>query len=876
MHELWSTLKNVTVVKRQELAKKWDACRKLRSELVASVEGETDERERLRLLLRDAGRRMEGAADSTKRRAKRPSDLVPHKASAQHEEILTLAGLSALNIQRFLQQSQQDASIPRTLFGDYEKKFWVALEALETKYQYATLFSDLVMDKYTAETARTSAFEAVGRQEMHEQQAEWESIVFAPSSAEEFAILSALEKVFHTPEAIDNLVKLRDAIEIVCRNLQEEEIDVPHMKVLVNGVIASDLLSEEQTAVLKQVRNSPTWLGEMVDVLNLQLRTIESWSWETDAVVLELRRQLNGKYRFYMQEEVTQALLMHHIGLQFSSAFARIGDVFLNSFGWKRYSGVDQADQAKWRYFIGKREPTYTSKSVETESWKRYRSDYFLSILPRSNNEGLGGYGDDALQDGKQQSRVAKTVEAKQSLFHRLVAEGLIADGLEQDLVVVQTDFRWFGPSLGHATIGAVMKFLGVTSVWRSLFAKFLQVPLRFESDGPNGPIRRRERGVPMSHSLSSFFGEATLFCLDFAVNDATGGKPMFRMHDDICMWGTAKEMESAWTALTSLSNTMGIALNEEKTGAARLTRNQGLAAKPLPDALPSGVLRWGLLTLAKDGHFRIDQGKVDEHISELKRQLRSRDTVMAWIKAYNIYMEFFALHFCEPANALGRAHVDDCLSTLRRVNLELCPSTEGNVALYVKGMISERFAANQIPDGFLFFPMGVGGLELRNPMIRLQGMLETVPENPYSILEEALDEEQVEYRRLQDAFKRMGASDEQALADKPTQFMSEQDFGLFRREYNGPFFRAWKELQLPATMEDLELTTDVETLISKLGKQQAKELLEHTTQPYWRNVLEIYGPEMADRYGGLLLIERGLLPIGMVELLRSKIRWDV
>ncbi|KAJ3145409.1 hypothetical protein HDU86_000930 [Geranomyces michiganensis] len=57
----------------------------------------------------------------------------------------------------------------------------------------------------------------------------------------------------------------------------------------------------------------------MIDVLNLRLASIERWTWETDAVPLDMRRQINGKFRVYMHEEITQALLIHHVGKVISS-----------------------------------------------------------------------------------------------------------------------------------------------------------------------------------------------------------------------------------------------------------------------------------------------------------------------------------------------------------------------------------------------------------------------------------------------------------------------------------------------------------------------------------------------------------------------------
>jgi hypothetical protein len=685
-------------------------------------------------------------------------------------------------------------------------------------------------------------------------------------------ILKSLSQVFSSPEAVQSLDVLRRDVEKICKDIQQDKIHEAHMRLIVEGLIASDLLSEKQTAVLKEVRNSSTWLNEMADVLNLRLSSIEHWDWQTDAMPLEMRRQLNGKYRVFMQEEITQALLVYHVGICFATSFARILDKFYTSSGWKKYTGVGRVDQAKWDYFIGHRYISRSIDSIRQQMSHRYRRDYYMSMLPRNVADGSGGYGDDALNDEEESPNlVTKTVDAKHSLLHLIATESLLADRLDEELIVLQTDFRWFGPSLSHSTIAAVMKFLGVTPIWQSFFKEFLHAPMRFIQDGPNGVVQRRKRGTPMSHILSSFFGEATLFCLDFAVNEVTQGKPMFRMHDDIWLWGTANETTAAWKALSDLSSVMGIKINEEKTGAARLTRKEAANVQTLPLSLPVGSLHWGLLSVQQDGQFAINQSKIDEHIAEMRRQLTSRKSILDYIKAYNSYIQFFILHFGRPVNALGRSHVDDCLQTLRRIHQEICPATNGNVAAHVKSLIKERFKVDDIPDGFIYFPMALGGLELRNPFITYQGMREMILEDPIEVLDEALEGEEVEYRTLLDSFNKSGAFEKTALSDRPTDFMTPKEYAVFRRERSKPLAKAWHELMTKADEEPVEHRDEIKSLVAKMDNQNALNLRD----PYWLGVVELYGEEMGQVFGSVQVVERGLLPMGMVEFYKGKVRWD-
>jgi hypothetical protein len=877
---LWSTLHSITSIKRQELAKQRDACKALQTELLETVDQESDPRSRVRLFLKDAGKRVPADKETLVwRRKPKAHEMTHKKESTQHEEILGLAGLSAPNIQRFIEQSEKDASVSPVYFRNVENKFRSGLRAQAIKYEYATLFSDLVTERSSEQpnSVDDQSFEAVGRREMQEQRKEWESLVFQPLKLDQKHILNALEKTFGSPEAVQSLDKLRKSMDALCHELLEpSSVNVYQMKQIVNGMISSDLLADCQTAILKQARTSPTWLSEMADVLNLRLASIERWNWETEAMPLEMRRQLNGKYRVFMHEDITQALLIYHIGITFATRFARMLDDFYRSPGWKKHTGVGRDDQAKFDYFIshGRAQP---SGSIRNEMRSKFETSYFISVLPRSISEGAGGYGEDALGDPDVKSRVQHSVETKQQLLHLLVTESLLADRLNEEMIALQTDFRWFGPSLSHSTIAAVMRFFGVTETWRSFFDKFLRAPMRFVQDGPEGAIRTRERGVPMSHVLSDFFGESALFCVDFTVNEATLGKPMYRLHDDIWLWGSATETVAAWESLTSLTKVMGIELNTDKTGAARLTRNDSRARQPLPNSLPAGPLRWGLLSVQRGGQFEIDQVKIDEHILELRRQLGSRKSILAWIKAYNTYMQFFGLHFCRPANALGRSHVDNCLNTLDRVHENLFAASNGNVATYVKEMISARFGVKDIPDGFVFFPLGVGGLELRNPFVPLQSMREKVLEEPMDVLDEALEREEVQYRSLKERFDKNGPADIHALSKKPKEFMSREEFAVFRREHSPHFLGAWNELLTPGTEEPVQETAETATLLQKMPADQRamSPLGAGDSEPYWQSLMELYGTEMGEMFGGLHVVEKGLLPMGMVELFKGKVRWE-
>lgn len=115
-----------------------------------------------------------------------------------------------------------------------------------------------------------------------------------------------------------------------------------------------------------------------------------------------------------------------------------------------------------------------------------------------------------------------------------------------------------------------VLKFFGVDQSLLTFFEKFFEAPLRFVQDGPDGLVQPRKYGISMSHALSNVFGESVLFCLDYAVNQATSGAVLCRLHDGFWFWGQEDECCKAWTAITSFAEVAGLKMNPEKTGTAR------------------------------------------------------------------------------------------------------------------------------------------------------------------------------------------------------------------------------------------------------------------------------------------------------------------
>lgn len=109
--------------------------------------------------------------------------------------------------------------------------------------------------------------------------------------------------------------------------------------------------------------------------------------------------------------------------------------------------------------------------------------------LPSNVDVGNKSYDD----EGDDQPYKIKPLSIKQQLLHTIGTEVLINRCLNGKVAVVQSDLQWFATSTSHATVDTILKFFGVPEVWRRLFHRYLEAPLRIVGlEGESANIRSR------------------------------------------------------------------------------------------------------------------------------------------------------------------------------------------------------------------------------------------------------------------------------------------------------------------------------------------------------------------------------------------------
>jgi hypothetical protein len=893
---LSQTLSSITAIKLDEISSQRSTYEAEKAQLLKDVDAEPDLREKVCILLD----RIESLSSMGK---------------LKDSPILSLK-----NVKQFIEQARCDPSVSDKLQKDWQIKLENELDIHSLKYEYATLYGHLVNEWLSVSSTDTASedggsFEEVGRKEMHDQRVKWEDYVFTAHETDITAIHSYLESLFKSSKDIQAaFARLLEATKSFEKQLATTtHFDDETLTWVIQGILRSDLVSDEKAKVLKDFLNNKVVLAEVADVLNMRISSLEKWKWDSNGTPVEQRRQLNSRYRFYHDEDLLQTVLLRYIGVKWSVHFKEVLTAFMGATGvWiPSSSPVPNTDRKRREYFLGG-----NGSGVEDVRVEHFLDEIFLEQLAEEVDEKRGGYGDDSedLNDTRKSGQ-----QITQTLLHTLATEIIMKTRLGEEITVVRTDFQWFGPSLPHSTMFAVLSYLGVSDRWVDFFRRVLEAPMKFVQDGPDAPVQIRKRGTPISGPMSDMLAETVLFCLDFSFNQRTNGALMYRLHDDIWFWGAEKTCVKGWTVMNEFAELTGLEFNSEKTGSVKISRKPGEPG-PLPSTLPKGDVRWGFLKLdSATGRFLIDQSMVDTHIEELRRQLEACKSIFDWIHAWNVYgARFFINNFGKPANCFGLAHVDMMLDTFKRIQTKLFASTGGSVTSTLKQMISDRFGVKDIPEGYLYFPMSMGGLDLKSPFVNLYLIRDKITKIPDSHMDKFFIDEEATYRRLKAIHEGpnsrrgnlapigLSYSEKTALDNEP--FMNFEEYTRYREQTSFELKSAYQHLIQEPTEDEVTLTSDVASVLETAALPEfgrpppgfvpgrgrgrghgrggrggysgypsgvAKVNWDRMSS-YQRWIIQLYAPDMIARFGGLNVVEKGLLPTGMVSMFReSRFKWQ-
>ena len=829
------------------------------------------------------------------------------------------------DIKRWLEQAQQDPGFPSPVLKNWITQAESQFEHERTRYNFASLFGNLLTDWLksaprdlestamaldseedgagTAASVSSEGFERVSRKETLEQKAKLESIIFEEKKINTEGLELYLHDLFSSKEASEALESLKTGVRVFAKGMRTQKIDSDVVENIIASTLRTDVLSDEKQSLLKQFAKNPTVVEELASVLTMQLQSLQTWSWPKEGVLVEPRRHLNGKTRFYLDTEILTCLLFHYIGTSWAVEFRSLLATLKGSRAWKEPKQYfDKRDLERREAFLGEKPRENTVNIKQTR--KTYQSDhFFMCQLPDSIEASMEPYedidtdhvpqrGGKRGKGGHSGPKFDTPIDLKQSLLHILSADMAVNVALRKSCTLVRTDLEWFGPSLPFDTILTILRFLDVPEQELHFFRAFLSCPIVFKDDPSSSTPRTRKRGVPISYMLSTLFGELTMFIMDFGINQRADGLFLYRIHDDFwfCDWDNER-CAAAWQEMGKFASLAGLSFNESKTGSV-------CVGGKLDKRLPTGDVRWGFLVMDKvTGSFVIDQEMIDAHILELRRQLNATTSVFAWVQAYNKYMAFVVRNCGQPAMVYGKAHVDGIIETLARIQRALFPaSSEGtsgqsSFVNAVSKMLRLKFDVDtkEVPLGWYLWPNAAGGLEVKDFFVDLFAMRGQFFNTPAGIIDHALWKDKHEYdeaKRMWDEGtagvpsrgNRNRKGPDHAIVSPGDAFMSIEEFNKAREERGTWWANAYNQLLNRPAKCTTQSTPQIDASIKLLGEGlhafHGKNWYD--LSPYWQWVIALHHDEMVRTFGSLAVVEAGTIPVGMVDVFKgSRTRWE-
>lgn len=909
---LSQTLQSITLTKIRELDKQQHAYETRKSRILAEVD---------RVDRADAENQNKGRLDRLALLLSGVNELIYNNNSGSSSALSRDPTIT--NIKRWLDQARYDSSIPSHMLESFEEQLRSKLEIQSRKLSLADLYSRLLTEwtdpsttkekdvqTRSASLSEEDEFEVVQeRQKQRLQQLcdQFESVVFTPLETDEAEIHAFMRELFpDDDESTKALEDLRQRIRDTSSAMLAEEVPFTEDSLTrcIKGLLTENLLNDEKQEILRDFLQNKTALAEIADVLNMWYADIKNWDWHAgeEGIPVMPRQQLNGKYRIWMDEDVLQTIFVQYVGIRLCVLLKAALRDFIGrqKSGWNWTNGAEmtQRDIDRRIYYLGASTVRH-GQSVESTRKSEYINRFSLSQLPTNEStlyERGGGYDDDDddERDGKK-NETERQSSIKQELLRKIASDFLLQRRLHGKVAIVQSDLQWFATSLAHSTIFAVMRFMGFPEDWVEFFKKYLEAPLNMDSASENrvsmGP-RIRKRGVPMAHASEKFLGELVLFVLDLAVNRKTG-MLLYRLHDDLWLCGEPEKCARAWEVMQQFAKVMGLEYNRNKTGSVYLTEDPMIRDPMVAATLPKGPVTIGFLELdPKSGNWVIDQKQVDAHVAQLRKQLDACDSVLSWVKTWNSCIgRFFSHTFGEPAYCFGRQHVDSILETYESMQRTLFDGRDGrgvNVTEHLKHMIYSRFGVSDIPDAFFFVPEELGGLGLRNPFVSLFLVREALGKSPEERLTDFLNREREKYhsdkkefdelgeRTRLGRFRRLYPEGSSSPAVRPGEldtFFSFEEYNRFREACSADLQDLYLELMDVPHKQDIHLTREVEDALVQQRHQLGLSPLDSTNR--W--ILQMYADELLAQCGGLSLVEKRFLPVGVLNMMKGKkVTWQM
>jgi hypothetical protein len=202
--------------------------------------------------------------------------------------------------------------------------------------------------------------------------------------------------------------------------------------------------------------------------------------------------------------------------------------------------------------------------------------------------------------------------------------------------------------------------------------------------------------------------------------------------------------------------------------------------------------------------------------------------------------------------------------------------------------MIEERFGVSDLHDSFIYLPEQLGGLGLRNPFVGLFLVRNKITQTPEDVIDEFLKLERDQYleakkshealsevvlrRRLRQIYPADDTSRDRAISEEEANvFFSLEEYSRFRERQDKDFFSTFEKLVTVPETEEIALSKEV---VSGL-KEFLVDSVRLDSEKKW--FLQLYAKELLEHFGGLSLVDKQFLPVGVLAMMRGKkVSWNM
>ncbi|KAF2185356.1 hypothetical protein K469DRAFT_688141 [Zopfia rhizophila CBS 207.26] len=760
------------------------------------------------------------------------------------------------NLDRFLEQARYDPSISPEVLQDWEKSILQYLEDTSSD-------GDVEM---------AESFEEVPGARKLAARPEWEKVVFEPTDVNLANLEKYLHDLFLTNKDVSKAVKVvRGKVEQFEGTMASSgQFTRNTLHWVIRGLQSSDLLDNEKRAVLKDFLQNEIILSEIADVLNMRLSALERWTWGTH-VPLEQRRKLNGSYSIYMHEDLLQAIFLHYLGVQWSVFFKKaLASFRKDKAAWKSiHATIPKIDRKRRAYYLGDED---RRPNLQAERRSTHRNTYFLhqhldhesqQIEVEEGEEeaefqdfvpSAGAYGDEwddgagprkrSRHDRDSQpanreamlSRLNGTQAAQQHDHHHQQQQ-------QQQQQQQHVSRQGYGMATQNAHVRHSLKrpqMMPPVTPSQRRSNPYYYGDSETDDDrgyrhGPKQPMKAKQ---DLLHLLSTeiivntrLYGELTCFRSVFE-----SWNPLLPHTSVIAaleFFGVSKK----WRAFFETFLQAPLKFMDDESASPRLRRRGTPGSHTLSDVFGEVVL------FCLD--FSINQS------TDGSLLYRLCDDFWFWSPEYEECVTAWG-RVSDFAQAMGVT-----LNQAKTGTVRICRNVGGNPG------IDSRLPKGQIRWGFLCLDPSSGRFEIDQKMV---------------------DSHVEELRKQLQAPTSAKQPTALAPAEGADEFFSFEEYVKYREEFNGgnkaDLVALYRELLKRPREESIDASVEV--------KQALDQLRTHTGSPggimanwssmeaYWKWVAQMYGPEMVERFGGLSVVDPGLLPIGMVSLFRDRrVKWQ-